>query len=220
MGAFLLFAVPLTGLAMRAPAWAEPFRLQTRRPRAQTLLLPSIGRWLVNNLAMLAATFALWPLIARSAFRVGGAWPPWYEVAWQVALFVYLDDFLFYWMHRALHEGWLYKRVHAIHHRIHTPWAITGHYMHPVEYVLTGSLMILGPLALGSHLATIAAWIVVRQFEAAEGHCGYDLPWSPSHLIPGSEGARHHDLHHARVRVNYAGFLPIWDKVFGTYASR
>jgi 4-alpha-methyl-delta7-sterol-4alpha-methyl oxidase len=107
-----------------------------------------------------------------------------------------------------------------VHHRIYTPWAITGHYMHPAEFVLTGSLMILGPLLLGSHLTTIFAWIVVRQWEAAEGHCGYALPWSPSRLIPGSEGAEHHDLHHARVRGNYAGFLPIWDKVFGTWARR
>lgn len=218
MGAFLLFAVPLTVLAWRDPDWARPYRLQTRRPRAQTLLLPSVGRWLVNNAAMFAFATLAWPLLARSSFHLGPL-PPWWELLGQVALFVYVDDFLFYWMHRALHEGALYKRIHSIHHRIHTPWAITGHYMHPVEYVLTGALMITGPLVVGSHLATVFAWIVVRQFEAAEGHSGYALPWSPSRLIPGSEGAAHHDLHHAKVRVNYAGYLPIWDRAFGTYAS-
>ena len=220
MGAFLLFALPLTWIAWREPAWAAPYRLQSRRPRAQTLLVPSVGRWIVNNAAMTAGAALAWPLIARSGFRVGAPGPSPWELAWQVALFLYLDDFLFYWMHRALHQGWLFKRIHAVHHRIYTPWAITGHYMHPAEFVLTGSLMILGPLLLGSHLTTIFAWIVVRQWEAAEGHCGYALPWSPSRFIPGSEGAEHHDLHHARVRVNYAGFLPIWDKVFGTWARR
>ena len=220
MGAFLLFAVPLTWMAWREPAWARPYRLQTRRPRAQTLLLPSVGRWLVNNAAMFACATLLWPLIAQSHIRVGAPLPPWYELVGQVALFIYVDDFLFYWMHRALHQGWLFKRIHSVHHRIYTPWAITGHYMHPVEFVLTGSLMIAGPVLLGSHLATILAWVAVRQWEAAEGHSGYDLPWSPSHALPGSEGAAHHDLHHAKVRVNYAGFLPIWDKVFGTWARR
>ncbi|MEZ4389616.1 MAG: sterol desaturase family protein [Polyangiales bacterium] len=220
MGAFLLFAVPLTWIAWREPAWAAPYRLQTRRARAQTLFVPSIARWLVNNALMTAVTALAWPLVALSRFRVGGPLPSAFEVLWQVALFLYLDDFLFYWMHRAMHSGWLFKRVHSVHHRIYTPWAITGHYMHPVEFVLTGSLMILGPMLLGSHLLTIFAWIAVRQWEAAEGHCGYELPWSPSRLIPGSEGAAHHDLHHARVRVNYAGFLPIWDRVFGTYARR
>lgn len=39
---------------------------------------------------------------------------------------------------------------------------------------------------------------------------------SVEHVLPGSHGALHHDFHHARVRGNYAGFLPIWDRVFGT----
>jgi hypothetical protein len=119
---------------------------------------------------------------------VGAPGPSPWELAWQVALFVYLDDFLFYWMHRALHQGWLFKRIHSVHHRIYTPWAITGHYMHPVEFVLTGSLMILGPLLVGSHLLTIFAWIVVRQWEAAEGHCGYALPWVTLAAHPGERG--------------------------------
>lgn len=217
MGAFLAFAAPLTLLAWRDPVWAQPYRLQSRRPRAQTLLLPSIARWIANNAAMSIVATLAWPLLARSSIRLG-PWPPWYELLGQVVCFTYLDDFLFYWVHRALHTGALYKRIHAVHHRIHTPWAITGHFMHPLEYVLTGLLMMVGPLALGSHLATIFAWIIVRQFEAAEGHSGYALPWSPSRLLPGSEGAAHHDLHHARVRVNFSGYLPIWDRVFGTHA--
>ena len=35
-----------------------------------------------------------------------------------------------------------------------------------------------------------------------------------------SDGARHHDFHHARVRGNYAGFFPIWDRRFGTLLAR
>jgi sterol desaturase/sphingolipid hydroxylase (fatty acid hydroxylase superfamily) len=41
---------------------------------------------------------------------------------------------------------------------------------------------------------------------------------TPTRWFPGNDGARHHDLHHARVRGNYAGFFPIWDRAFGTLA--
>lgn len=220
LGAFLLFALPLSWIAWREPAWAAPYRLQRRRARAQTLFAASLLRCLLNHGAMTLAAAVAWPLIALSHLRVDGPLPSLFELGWQVALFIYLDDFLYYWMHRAMHTRWLYKRVHSVHHRIKTPWAITGLYMHPLEYVLTGGLMILGPLLLGSHLVTALVWIVVRQLEAAEGHCGYAFPWSPLSWLPGSEGAAHHDLHHARVRVNYAGFLAVWDKVFGTWATR
>jgi plant 4alpha-monomethylsterol monooxygenase len=215
VGAFMLFAAPLTWLAWRDPPSLRRYRIQSRRPRAQTLLVPSVARWLANNAAMGAAVCALWPWIRPGRVHLG-ALPPLWVVAAQVLAFAALDDFLFYWMHRALHTRWLFKRVHGVHHRILTPWAVTGHYMHPAEYVATGLLMLAGPALLGAHVVTVYAWIAVRQWEAAEGHCGYDLPWSPSRLFPGSDGARHHDAHHAKIHGNFAGFFPHCDRWFGT----
>jgi sterol desaturase/sphingolipid hydroxylase (fatty acid hydroxylase superfamily) len=43
-------------------------------------------------------------------------------------------------------------------------------------------------------------------------------PTSPTHLLPFNDGATHHDVHHERVKGNYAGFLQLWDRVFGTFA--
>ena len=216
--AFMVYAAPLTWLAWADVAWARPFRIQSRPPREQQLVAASIGWWLVNNVCLAIATVAAWPLLRQTGVHMG-PWPPWWVIAGQVLVFVYLDDFLYYWFHRGMHARWLYKRVHGWHHRIVTPWAVTGHYMHPLEYVLTGTIALVGPLLLGAHVVTLWIWFAVRQWEAAEGHCGYDFPWSPTHLFPGSDGARHHDVHHARVRGNYAGFFPIWDRVFGTFAK-
>jgi len=214
---FVAFATPLTWIAWREPDWARPHRLQSRAPREQQLVVASIGSWVVNNACLALVTFASWPLLRLTGVHDGPP-PAWWVVAGQVVFFVYLDDFLYYWFHRGMHARWLYKRVHGWHHRIVTPWAITGHYMHPVEYVLTGSVALLGPLLVGAHVVVLWIWFAVRQWEAAEGHCGYDFPWSPTRLFAGSDGARHHDWHHARVRGNYAGFFPIWDRAFGTLA--
>ena len=213
--AFALFASVLTYIAWRDPPWMRPFRIQSRRPRAQSLVLPSIGRWALNNAAMFVVLVAVWPWL-RPARVHFGALPPWWFMAWQLFVFAALDDFLFYWMHRALHTKWLFKNIHGIHHRILTPWAVTGHYMHPVEYVATGLLMLVGPVVLGAHVATVFLWIAFRQWEAAEGHSGYDLPWSPAKLFPGGNGAVHHDLHHAKIHGNYAGYFPHCDRWFGT----
>lgn len=215
MTAFLVFAAPLTWIAATDPAWARPYRIQQRRARDGDVVWPSLVAFFKNNVALFVLVVASWPLIRHSGVHLGD-WPPAWVIASQVLLFTYVDDFLFYWMHRAMHAPWLFKRVHFKHHTILAPWAITGHFMHPVEYVLTASLMLLGPVLLGAHVATVWLWVVVRQWEAAEGHAGYDFPFSPSHLIPGNDGATHHDFHHAKVRGNYAGFLAIWDRAFGT----
>lgn len=215
--AFLLFAGPMTWIAARAPARFEPWRLQSRRPKAQTLVGPSLKWWAINNLLLALVVVLLWPLLRLSGVHAG-PWPAWYVVAGQVLFFLYLDDFLYYWVHRAMHTRWLFRHIHGWHHRIFTPWAVTGHYMHPVEYLLTGGIAMIGPLLLGSHVGTLWVWFAVRQWEAAEGHSGYDFPWSPSHWLPFNDGAAHHDVHHAKVKGNYAGYLAWVDGVFGTWA--
>lgn len=231
MGSFLLFAVPLTLLAARDPAWARRWRIQTTRgapglsdrdAEARGILVQgprmvrqSLYQWLVNNAWMTAGALAAWPLMSLSKIHLGPL-PAWWVLLLQLLFCIYLDDFLYYWMHRAMHGRFLLRHVHGRHHRVLAPWAITGHYMHPVEYVLTGTLAFIGPALLGAHVALLWIWIAFRQWEAAEGHCGYALPFSPTRWLPGSHGALHHDFHHARVRGNYAGFLGIWDRVFGT----
>jgi len=232
-GGFLAFALPLTALAARDPAWARRWKIQNTRGagtlsqdeaerrgilvQGRRMVTESLRTGLVNNLCMLAFTIAAWPLMSLSKVHLGPlptGW--WWLFPLQLLLCIYLDDFLYYWMHRAMHTRWLLRHVHGRHHRVLAPWAISGHYMHPLEYVLTGSLVFVGPSLLGAHVALLWVWILFRQWEAGEGHCGYAFPWSPTHALPFSHGALHHDAHHARVRGNYAGFLPLWDRRFGT----
>lgn len=217
--AFALFATPLTLLALRDPEWARPYRVQERRPDPARVIWPSIVSWLQNNAIMTTLAVAAWPLFRQTGVHYGGL-PPASEVALHFLVFVFVDDFLFYWMHRALHHPWLFKHVHRKHHLMVTPWAVTGHYMHPLEFCLIGFLALLGPLALGSHVVTIWIWIAWRQWEAAEGHCGYSFPWSPSKLFgPFYDGVEYHDFHHAKFNGNYAGFLSYLDGIFGEYAK-
>ena len=214
--AFLAFSVPLTLLAWKQPSWAEPYRIQARKTGRRSIVRPAFWHVFRNNAIMAVLTLASWPLLRLTGVHAG-ALPAWWVIVLQLLFFIVLDDFLFYWMHRSLHESkWLFKKIHSTHHRIMTPWAITGNDMHPAEFILTGLVMLVGPILVGAHVVTLYIWIVLRQWEAAEGHAGYDFPWSPTHLMPFGDGATHHDYHHAKVKGNYAGFFPWWDAAFGT----
>lgn len=219
MGAFLLFAAPLTAIAYFDPPRLRRYRIQERRMKPERVLWPSVRWWLLNNLLTTALVVALWPALRLTGVHWGPL-PAWWVVAGQVVLFIFLDDFLYYWMHRALHTRWLYKKVHIVHHRMTAPWAIAGHYMHPVEFTLTAALMLLGPVLVGAHVVTLWIWITFRQWEAAEGHCGYQLPGVPIHWFPFYHGPVYHDFHHAKFLGNYAGFLGWADGVFGTWSDQ
>jgi 4-alpha-methyl-delta7-sterol-4alpha-methyl oxidase len=213
VAAFALFAFPMTWLAVREPAWLRPRRLQERRADPAKIIGPSVRRWLANNALLTVLLLATWPLLRLSGIHTGPL-PGAPVIVGQLLLFIVLDDFLYYWMHRLMHRPWLYRRVHIVHHRHRTPLAISGHYMHPVEFLSTAGLMMLGPVLLGSHVITLYLWVIIRQWEAAEGHCGYRLPLTAA--LPFSDGAAHHDAHHAFFRGNYAGFLPHLDRLLGT----
>lgn len=114
-----------------------------------------------------------------------------------------------------MHHPLLLRHVHVVHHRIKNTCALDGNYFHWLEFVATGLLTMFGPLLVGAHLYVFWLWIIIRQFEAADGHCGYDFPYNPVKLIPFYHGAVYHDFHHARFKGNYAGFLSYLDKFMG-----
>jgi methylsterol monooxygenase/4-alpha-methyl-delta7-sterol-4alpha-methyl oxidase len=92
--------------------------------------------------------------------------------------------------------------------------------MHWFEFSATASLMLLGPILIGAHLYVVYIWVAIRQFEAVDGHAGYDIPWNPAHWLPVYQGPVYHDFHHAKFKGNYAGFLPYLDRFMGnTYVA-
>lgn len=214
--AFLAFALPMTWIAWKNPAWAAPYRIQQDRPmNVGKWFLPSLRCMLINNLILLPGLILSWPLLRLSGIHAGEL-PAWYVMVGQLLFFILLDDFLYYWMHRAMHRPWLFRHVHAVHHRARTPYAIAGNYLHWAEYVATISLVLIGPMLVGAHVVTLWIWVIIRQLEAADGHFGYDLPWNPLRLLPLYDGSGYHDFHHGSFRGNYAGALGYLDRVFGT----
>jgi sterol desaturase/sphingolipid hydroxylase (fatty acid hydroxylase superfamily) len=215
VGTFAVFAGALTLLAWADPAWARPWKVQDKPFKFRRFAGVATARWLGNSAAMLAVAVLGWPVLQHTGLHVGAP-PPVWKAALQLLLFLVVDDALFYFMHRTLHRGWLWKHIHKVHHQVVTPFALTGHHMHVVEYMAIGSLMLVGPALLGVHVWVLFAWIALRQWEAAEGHCGYRIPFSPTVWLPGFDGPDHHDFHHSRFHGNYAGYLPHMDRWLDT----
>jgi 4-alpha-methyl-delta7-sterol-4alpha-methyl oxidase len=212
--AFLAIALPLTWLAAANPRRLISYRLQ-EKPAPSRFFWPSLARLFLNQLCVLALAVVLWPLLRRSGVHAGGQLA-WVEVGWQLPLFLVIDDCCSYILHRSLHAPWLFKHVHAVHHRIRKPSAIAGAYFHPVEYALINLAALAGPVLVGAHVVTIWVWAVLRQWLAADGHSGYALPWSPLRLLPGHQGPSFHDWHHRSSAGNYANVFIWFDRWFGT----
>jgi methylsterol monooxygenase/4-alpha-methyl-delta7-sterol-4alpha-methyl oxidase len=148
--------------------------------------------------------------------------PSYKEVVGQIVLFMILEDFSFYWIHRLLHWKRIYPHVHKIHHEYNVTVSIAAEYAHPLEFLLSNLIpSTLGVKILGGHVhfATHIMWLVMRMMETVDGHSGYEFSWSPYRLLPLSGSSIYHNFHHSNNTGNYGSFFTYWDTICGTNKS-
>eukprot|EP00057_Strongylocentrotus_purpuratus_P017030 XP_011671504.1 PREDICTED: fatty acid hydroxylase domain-containing protein 2 [Strongylocentrotus purpuratus] len=134
--------------------------------------------------------------------------PSFQWVMLELFVFLIVEEFGFYYSHRLSHHPRLYKYVHKKHHEWTAPISVVAIYAHPIEHIFSNTLpVVLGPLIMGSHIATLTMWAMLAQASAINSHCGYHLP-----LMPSPEA---HDFHHLKFTNNF-GTLGFLDRLHGT----
>ncbi len=129
-----------------------------------------------------------------------------------------VEDFFFYWIHRALHHPLLYQKIHKIHHKFYNVINISFAYSHPLEYIGTMMAIFASIYIFGSsmHLLTFVGFTFIRTIETNETHSGYEFTFSIFRVIPWATDSTYHNYHHLKNVGNYSSFFRIWDKLFGT----
>ena len=137
----------------------------------------------------------------------------WFVVS--IMLLPIWSAFHFYWVHRLLHVPFLYKRVHALHHRnvVIGPWS--GFAMHPVEHFLYISSLCIH-WVVASHPIHLIWHVIYLGPGAAMTHTGYeDLLIRNKRRL--ALGTFYHTLHHKYYECNYGNQEMPWDRWFGTF---
>jgi sterol desaturase/sphingolipid hydroxylase (fatty acid hydroxylase superfamily) len=136
----------------------------------------------------------------------------------QAAAILVIGDLVGYWMHRAFHGRTLW-RFHAIHHSsVDLDW-LSAVRLHPVNDALMRVAGALPVLALGFAPVAVAGIVPVLTLMAILVHANVDWDWGPLRSViasPRFHRWHHTDEAHARDK-NFAGLLPLWDILFGTY---
>jgi sterol desaturase/sphingolipid hydroxylase (fatty acid hydroxylase superfamily) len=183
-------------------------------------LKESIVLILVNHFIVLPLTMMVHYFNDSSPFPLEiNKLPSHFDVLWQIPFFMLCEDFTFYWVHRFLHEDFIYPYIHKVHHKYINSISISAEYSHPIDYLFSSILATnSGPLILGSktHIVTHLIWVTLRIFETTDGHSGYEFSWSPFRLLPFSASSEYHNYHHLKFKGNYSSFFTYLDRVFGT----
>jgi sterol desaturase/sphingolipid hydroxylase (fatty acid hydroxylase superfamily) len=136
----------------------------------------------------------------------------------QAAQMIVLIDFIGYWLHRAFHHHRLW-RFHAIHHSsVVLDW-LSAARVHPVNDIVNKAaqaaiVVTLGysPPLLGGALPFFMAYAILQ-------HANVSWDFGPLRCVLASP--RFHRWHHTSAAEGrdkkFAGLLPLWDILFGTY---
>ncbi|KAI6653357.1 Methylsterol monooxygenase 1-like [Oopsacas minuta] len=168
----------------------------------------------------LPGAYSIYATYQYVGVQFSGPLPSYSTILAQFIAYAIIDDFVFYWGHRLMHLPFLYKHIHKQHHSFKRSNAIAGEYFHPIDYIISGILPIMvGTLTLRPHILVVWGWLVLRIWEACDGHSGYDLIFVPFRYFPFRPGAQVHDFHHSQNAGNYGSLTSLWDWLCGTDLS-
>lgn len=148
----------------------------------------------------------------------------WFEIPlhWSnIVLLFLLQDFLYYWFHRASHQvRWLWAS-HVVHHSSRLMNFSTA-FRQSLTYPISGMWLFWTPLILlGFDVKLVLAVVAVNLAFQFFVHTQYGRHWGWLGLIFNTPAW--HRVHHAcnpmYIDKNYAGVLVIWDRCFGTFVA-
>jgi sterol desaturase/sphingolipid hydroxylase (fatty acid hydroxylase superfamily) len=212
VGALLLYASCFMLLERLLPA-----RRPTRTSAVTDVIHALVSTTLVAlALAVVAATLTATPL--EGLLRPAIAWLP---GPLGLAIAVIAAEVAHYWMHRAQHSWAPLWRFHALHHAAEELDWLTTARVHPVDGLLAQLSALVPLILLGIAPPLLVGYAVVAAVQNVLAHANVDIGFGPLRWV--LLNPRFHSWHHSRdargYDRNFAGQLPVIDRIFGTYRA-
>lgn len=199
--------------------WVQKYKIQSNLEVTPEQVWDAMSLTIWNQvLYILPAAVAQWiwtpptdlPDLAPTAF----------EFFWhQAAAFLIFDFqyFVWHWSHHKIR--FLYKYIHSLHHKYHSPFVWVTQYLHPWELITVGFLTTTNTWFFDCHPMTIWSYMILSIVVSVEAHIGYDFPFTLNNIVPFGifGGAPKHDMHHLKPLTSFSPFFNHWDKLFGLH---
>jgi sterol desaturase/sphingolipid hydroxylase (fatty acid hydroxylase superfamily) len=129
-----------------------------------------------------------------------------------------LAEVVQYWAHRAVHTVPVLWRFHKVHHSITELDWLAAARLHPIDQAFIRSCVVIPLFALGFTSGTFGALLVLFTFQALFIHANVRFTFGPLRYVFATP--EFHHWHHSddprAYNSNFAGELPVLDKLFGT----
>ncbi len=153
---------------------------------------------------------------AKTALHITTPWVAYLPFPLQAFLVVFLIEFGQYWMHRAMHNTFLWH-THAPHHHITQLNATKGAVGNPIElFLITLSVVSLFDIPEAAIFCGLNVGTLVSSCNHA--NVRWHTPrWYAFIWTTIEHHSKHHSARYEDTRCNYANAMILIDRVFGTF---
>lgn len=183
-----------------------------------------VGLLLVAGLVLASYEVLVTPILVGAREGLGfGIWPQGWPLLLQVLMLYFAADFIYYWIHRAIHRfGWFWRLSgHGVHHAFHNLHALNVSATHPLETLFLTLPMVLLAGLFGAPSEAVAGAVVMLVVNGTLAHSNLQMrtPVLDWFFTSSSQHRRHHSQVFEHSNSNYACNAIIWDRLFGTYSD-
>jgi sterol desaturase/sphingolipid hydroxylase (fatty acid hydroxylase superfamily) len=139
-----------------------------------------------------------------------------------ILLILLIHDTYFYWTHRFMHQPFLFRYFHRVHHLSTNPSPWAAFAFHPYEAVIEAGIIVLVAFIMPIHPLAIVLFLLIMMVYNVYGHLGYELypkGFTTTKLGKWVNTSVNHNQHHQHVRGNYGLYFLWWDRWMGTLRS-
>lgn len=207
------------GIVLVVLAWGNILQGSPRRQ----MFAYSGKQWrmcFLTTLLNTAVTFAGYWLWQQGYIRINTT-VSWRIVTDAVALFLAMD-LLMYGFHYIIHQTFLYRLLHRLHHEAIDPVPIDLFILHPLETLSFGALWLLLLLPFNTNFYGMLLYLGINVVFGMTGHLGMEpfpekvRQWPVLKYLGTSS---FHHAHHRHEQYNFGFYTSIWDRIFRTFRN-
>jgi sterol desaturase/sphingolipid hydroxylase (fatty acid hydroxylase superfamily) len=184
----------------------------TRRGYFADIVATIVNGPALSGLTKLA--FSVVVIYIPPTIRFASAWPTWV----QFVVFLLINDFARYWLHRWYHTSNLLWRMHRVHHTITEMDALSVFRMHVGEAIIKNWVIFLPLRMIGFGETAIILYSSIDILKGFWHHANVRNYIGPLNYVINSAELHwwHHSTEARGQHSNYGSILSIWDWLFGT----
>lgn len=136
-----------------------------------------------------------------------------------IVLMILLHDTYFYWTHRLMHWGPLFKIAHKTHHFSNNPTPFAAYAFHPIEAIIEVGIIPLIAFTIPYNINALLIFTLYSLGVNVIGHLGYEIfpkGFASNKLFKWHNTSTHHNMHHRLFKCNFGFYFNFWDRIMNT----